>query len=52
MFGGFIRIAEQDIDAAVERVLTNKRVEKLARRITEMMLEQLTEGLKARDQEE
>jgi hypothetical protein len=40
---------DKEIDHCVDRVLSNPRVEKIARRITEMMLEQITEGLQARD---
>jgi hypothetical protein len=49
MFG--IHIPEQEIDRAVERVLSNQRVERIARKVAEMLLEQLLAGLKAEDQQ-
>jgi hypothetical protein len=40
MFGSLIRLVPDDeIDAAIERILTHKRIEQLARRIAEMLLE-------------
>lgn len=51
MFGALFRIPEEELDRAVERVLSNKRVEQIARRVTEMLLTQLSSGLQALDQE-
>jgi hypothetical protein len=47
--GGFFKIPDHEIDRVVDHVLADKRVEKIARRIAEMILTQLTEGLAARD---
>lgn len=51
MFTDFLKLGDKEIDHCVDRVLSNPRVERIARRITEMMLEQMTEGLQARDKE-
>lgn len=51
MFGGLLRIPEEELDKAVDRVLSNKRVEKIARRVTEMLLDQLAAGLREEDKD-
>jgi hypothetical protein len=50
MFG--IHIPEHEIDRAIERVLTSDRVERIARKVTEMLLEQLLLGLRDEDKED
>lgn len=49
MFEGILKLGDKEIDHCVDRVLSNPRVERIARRIVEMMLEQMQEGLLARD---
>lgn len=49
MFG--LHIPEHEIEKVIERVLTDKRVEKIARRVTEMLLTQLLVGLQEEDRE-
>jgi hypothetical protein len=51
MFGGLLRIPEEELDRAVERVLSNKRVDMIARKVTEMLLAQLVAGLQDLDKE-
>lgn len=54
MFSLF-RISEQELDRAIERVLTNARVEafveRLIRKVLETALDQLTAGLRDQDRE-
>lgn len=44
MFTDFFRLTDEDIDRCVDRVLSSHRVEKIALRISERILEHLADA--------
>ena len=49
MFGGLIQITDEQIAKVIDRVLTNERVEDIARRVAELLLAQLLAALQTKD---